>query len=55
MCKTESFIKQKIEYMHNNPVSGRSNLAEERFKYKNSSVRFYEFNDYEFDFLTHAN
>jgi|GEM_PF-6853389 len=39
--------------MHNIPVSGRWNLAEDRLKYKYSSVRFYEFNVIEFDFLSH--
>jgi len=53
LCETENFIKQKLDYMHNKPVGGKWNLAEDILKYRYSSARFYENDDNEFYFLTH--
>jgi REP element-mobilizing transposase RayT len=44
-CFNEPFIKQKIDYMHKNPVSGRWNLATDYLHYIYSSARFYELNE----------
>ena len=36
------FLYQKIDYIHNNPVQGKWNLANEFTDYKHSSAAFYE-------------
>ena len=44
-CKellTEKFIRQKLNYIHKNPVSGKWKLAEHYLDYKYSSARFYD-------------
>ena len=44
-CKevvTEKFIRQKLNYMHKNPVSGKWKLAEDYLDYQYSSARFYD-------------
>lgn len=44
-------FKQKVEYIHNNPVrAGLCNLPEE---YEYSSAGFYEKNEHKWDFLNH--
>ena len=35
------FIKQKLDYMHNNPCKGKWNLASSPVEYKHSSAFFY--------------
>ena len=40
-CRTEAFIMQKLNYIHNNPCSGRWNLAETSIQYTHSSASFY--------------
>lgn len=40
-CFTEKFILQKLEYMHNNPVSKKWHLAEDFTSYQHSSAGFY--------------
>ncbi len=40
-CKTNDFIRQNWEYIHNNPVKGKWNLAATAADYKHSSARFY--------------
>ena len=45
------FAKQKLEYIHYNPVSGKWNLAEEFLEYYYSSARFYETGIDDFGFL----
>ncbi|MBK8981082.1 MAG: hypothetical protein IPM38_01895 [Ignavibacteria bacterium] len=43
-CKelfTEKFIKQKLNYIHRNPISGKWKLAEDYLDYEYSSARFY--------------
>lgn len=42
ICLNEKFIRQKINYMHRNPLSGKWNLAESITDYPHSSARFYE-------------
>ena len=44
-CKelfTEKFIRQKLKYIHKNPVSGKWKLADDYLDYEYSSARFYE-------------
>jgi hypothetical protein len=40
-CRTEKFILQKLNYMHNNPCSGKWKLAESPIEYLHSSALFY--------------
>jgi REP element-mobilizing transposase RayT len=40
-CRTESFILQKLNYIHNNPCAGRWKLAESPIEYPHSSALFY--------------
>jgi len=40
-CRTESFILQKLNYIHNNPCTGRWKLAETSVHYIHSSASFY--------------
>ena len=44
-CFNEPFIRQKVDYMHRNPVSGRWNLASDYLHYAHSSARFYDLNE----------
>ncbi|MDQ3022309.1 MAG: hypothetical protein M3R36_17325 [Bacteroidota bacterium] len=39
---TEKFMRQKLNYMHKNPVSGKWKLVENYSDYKHSSARFYD-------------
>jgi len=39
---SESFLHQKLDYIHYNPVSGKWNLAEDYVQYEHSSASFYE-------------
>lgn len=39
---TENFIRQKLNYMHKNPVSGKWNLVEDYVNYLHSSAGYYE-------------
>jgi hypothetical protein len=41
-CLSDDFIRQKLEYMHRNPCSGKWNLAENIIDYPHSSILFYE-------------
>ncbi len=53
-CFSEPFIRQKVEYMHKNPVSSRWNLASDYLSYPHSSARFYDLNEVnEHIILTH--
>ncbi len=40
-CRTEKFIMQKLNYIHNNPKSGKWQLADDPLHYLHSSARFY--------------
>lgn len=50
-CK--QMAEQKLEYMHNNPLQERWNLADRPENYPWSSARFYESGDDSFSWLTH--
>ena len=39
---SKAFLLQKINYIHNNPVSGKWMLAKDFVQYKHSSASFYE-------------
>ena len=39
---TQSFLLQKINYLHNNPVTGKWMLAKDFVEYEHSSASFYE-------------
>ena len=41
---SEKFLMQKLNYIHNNPVSGKWNLAKDFVSYEHSSASFYEEN-----------
>jgi REP element-mobilizing transposase RayT len=41
LCRTEKFITQKLQYIHNNPLSGRWKLAESITQYPHSSASYY--------------
>ena len=40
-CKSDKFIDQKLDYMHDNPCTGVWNLAESPIDYQHSSAKFY--------------
>jgi len=40
-CRTEKFILQKLNYIHNNPCSGKWKLADNPIYYFHSSASFY--------------
>jgi len=40
-CETADFAYQKLVYMHNNPCTGRWNLAKDAMAYEHSSARYY--------------
>lgn len=40
-CKTVEFIQQKLNYMHNNPCTGKWNLVGNAIDYIHSSAKFY--------------
>lgn len=42
VCFTLPFLEQKLNYIHNNPCSGKWNLVENPIDYQHSSMRFYE-------------
>ena len=41
VCETHSFIRQKLNYMHQNPCSKNWNLVENPIDYKHSSMKFF--------------
>lgn len=43
-CYTSRFLLQKLEYIHENPVTGKWNLAHSFVEYVHSSAGFYEQN-----------
>ena len=40
-CRTNRFMKQTLDYMHDNPCRGKWNLMPDVTEYKHSSARFY--------------
>ena len=41
-CRTEKFIVQKLNYMHNNPCPRKWRLCVKPWQYAQSSARFYD-------------
>lgn len=52
---TEKFIRQKLNYMHKNPVSGKWRLVENYLDYTHSSARFYDLGKEGIYKVTHYN
>ena len=47
-CKnifSEKMMLTKLDYIHNNPITGKWNLAVQKTDYKHSSAAFYELNE----------
>ena len=40
-CRSDTFIDQKLEYMHDNPCRGNWNLVASPVDYNHSSAKFY--------------
>ncbi len=40
-CRAHKFMKQKLDYMHDNPCRGKWNLVEDVTQYDHSSAKFY--------------
>lgn len=40
-CNSRNFIDQKLDYIHNNPCSGKWNLCNTPVEYPHSSARYY--------------
>lgn len=47
----KKFAKQKLDYIHLNPIRGKWDLSRDHLSYYYSSIRFYEFGIDEFGFL----
>jgi REP element-mobilizing transposase RayT len=45
-CRTHKYMKQKLDYMHENPVRGKWNLAATAADYEHSSARFYIYGEH---------
>lgn len=45
-CRTNAFILQKLDYMHDNPCRGKWNLVNAPYEYSHSSARFYIANEH---------
>ena len=45
---THQFLLQKINYIHNNPVSGKWMLAKDFTAYEHSSASFYELKKWQY-------
>jgi REP element-mobilizing transposase RayT len=41
VCRTTNFIKQKLDYIHNNPCNKKWMLVNEPIEYRHSSMRYY--------------
>ena len=54
-CHSTDFIFQKLEYMHRNPVSKRSQLVNDFADYEYSSAPFYEKGIKKYENLIHIN
>ena len=44
-CFSIAFLKQKLDYMHKNPVCKKWSMVENYLDYIHSSARFYELNE----------
>lgn len=45
-CRTNEYILQKLDYMHDNPCKGKWNLVNAPYEYLHSSARFYIANEH---------
>lgn len=52
ICFDEKMVEQKLEYIHDNPVSGKWNLSDDFVGYSHSSAAYYELGA-ENKFVTH--
>lgn len=50
--RTKAEANQKLDYIHNNPVNGKWQLADDYFSYHYFSASFYETGVDEFGYLT---
>jgi len=41
LCRTHKFVKQKLDYMHSNPISKKWSLVTDPTLYEHSSAKFY--------------
>jgi REP element-mobilizing transposase RayT len=55
LCYSYKFLKQKLDYMHSNPVSKKWNLVKDVIDYLHSSARFYETGDQSVYEVQHVN
>ena len=55
LCRTHKFVKQKLDYIHLNPVSKKWMLVKDIIDYMHSSARFYEIGTHAIYQVTHAN
>lgn len=53
LLESKSMLEQKLDYIHNNPLHERWNLASRPENYSWSSASFYENNDKKFAFMRH--
>jgi REP element-mobilizing transposase RayT len=44
-CYSDTFIEQKLNYIHENPCRGKWTLAKQPWDYRHSSARFYAFGE----------
>lgn len=40
-CRSPAFATQKLDYMHNNPCTGKWNMSASPFNYEHSLIKFY--------------
>jgi REP element-mobilizing transposase RayT len=53
-CRSDKFIDQKLDYMHDNPCRGVWDLAENPADYLHSSAKFYLTGEQSFYVVTHC-
>jgi REP element-mobilizing transposase RayT len=53
LLEDRAVVEEKLDYIHNNPVQKKWLLAKSPADYHFSSYKYYEFQDAEFDFLSH--
>jgi len=52
-CHSQWMMKQKLDYIHHNPVRGKWNLVNDFTQYPHSSAAFYERGDFAIEELIH--
>jgi hypothetical protein len=40
-CRTNQYMQQKLDYMHENPCKGKWNLVASQVEYEHSSAKYY--------------